>query len=176
MTVELVKQGKGKKVGSDQWFTTAETEDWALSKLPGVPYYDLDPAACHESYLADAYYTLERGENGLVLPWWGNVWVNPPFSKIRPWVERAWYATTDESELNRRAQTVSLLAPAVKMEQPWWQDLIEPFRDGRRQQPPYITTHFTRKRVSFAFPGSGGIPKKGASFGCVLITFERLPF
>ena len=180
MTVELVQQRKGKKVGSDEWFTSAETLAWSLSKLPSanrprVQQYDLDPAACDEAHCAPIYYTKET--NGLVQPWWGHVWINPPFSDIRPWVERAWFATTEWNPKNW-ATSVSILSPAVRMEQRWWQELIEPFRDGRARGEfqPIITTHFTPRRVNFAYPGSGGKVKQGATFGCVLTIFQRFTY
>lgn len=185
MTVELVQQRRGRKVGSDNWFTTKADVLWCYKKLSKVdpltaePAYDLDAAACFESRWGTYYYTPERGENGLVLPWWGNVWVNMPFSRIRPWVERAWYAVTEWSPKNW-ADSVSLLMPATKHEQPFWQELIEPFRDrcGDRMKgmEPIITTHYLPGRTSFAYPGSGGVPKKGASFGCVLVIFERFTY
>ena len=42
---------------------------------------DLDPASCaaaNEVVKASLWYDEEQ--NGLVQPWFGNVWLNPPFS------------------------------------------------------------------------------------------------
>jgi len=42
---------------------------------------DLDPASCataNEVVRAARYYTKEQ--DGLTRPWFGNVWLNPPFS------------------------------------------------------------------------------------------------
>jgi hypothetical protein len=32
-------------------------------------------------------FLLERGQDGLKLPWFGNVFCNPPYSDVKPWIE-----------------------------------------------------------------------------------------
>jgi ParB family chromosome partitioning protein len=47
-------------------------------------WFDLDPASCadaNETVRAGLYYTKE--DNGLMLPWFGRVWMNHPFTKGR---------------------------------------------------------------------------------------------
>lgn len=46
--------------------------------------FDLDP--CGESFhrTAKQIYT----ENGLIKPWKGNVWLNPPYSQVSDWLEK----------------------------------------------------------------------------------------
>jgi hypothetical protein len=51
--------------------------------------FDLDPASCPRelsSVPARRIYTVE--DDGLSLPWEGRVWLNPPYSKPTPWVDR----------------------------------------------------------------------------------------
>lgn len=49
--------------------------------------FDLDVCAAHDSFKCKPYYTIE--DNSLVQPWGCNNWCNPPYSNIRPWVEKA---------------------------------------------------------------------------------------
>jgi hypothetical protein len=45
--------------------------------------FDLDPCACHEPRpwpTAAAHYALPD-DNGLALPWFGRVWLNPPYGR-----------------------------------------------------------------------------------------------
>lgn len=50
--------------------------------------FTLDVAASAENALTDRYYDLEV--NGLAQSWGGErVWCNPPYSDLRPWVEKA---------------------------------------------------------------------------------------
>ena len=43
--------------------------------------FDLDPCGAPGHDLADRTYLLERGDDGLRDPWWGRVWLNPPYGK-----------------------------------------------------------------------------------------------
>lgn len=51
--------------------------------------FDLDPCASwrQESPLAAREYKWPE-DNGLLLPWSGSVFVNPPFSELRDWVDK----------------------------------------------------------------------------------------
>jgi len=51
--------------------------------------FDLDPASCPKELSAVParhIYTIE--DDGLSQPWEGRVWLNPPYSKPAPWVDR----------------------------------------------------------------------------------------
>jgi hypothetical protein len=63
------------------------TPKWLFDAL-GIEF-DLDvacPPGGPPNTPAKAFYTQET--DGLRSPWWGNVWMNPPFTNIPPWHAR----------------------------------------------------------------------------------------
>lgn len=62
-----------------------ETPDWVYNKL-GV--FDLDPCAGPSTTIGIKNYSISRGEDGLLLPWNGFVWCNPPFSQKEIWINK----------------------------------------------------------------------------------------
>lgn len=63
------------------------TPRWIFDKL-GLTF-DLDVASANHPLItvpALKRYTIE--DNALELPWFGRVWMNPPFSKVTPWIDR----------------------------------------------------------------------------------------
>ena len=174
----------------DQRFTTRETDEWCR-RVAGVEAWDLDVAACDEAHLAERHFT--KADDGLMQPWAGRVWCNPPFSDIEPWLEKAWaeWARVDGAGLHvptnvhhrclerpwrRHAccpppQVIAMLLPASRTEQTWWQNYVEPFRD-RAGQP--LTTHFLKSRTRFGHPGNReGVGVGSPPFGCVLLVWRR---
>lgn len=52
-------------------------------------HWGTDPCSNPRSAIsADHRYMLERGMDGLALPWFGSVWCNGPYSDPLPWCER----------------------------------------------------------------------------------------
>jgi hypothetical protein len=43
-------------------------------------------------------YTLQRGQDGLKLPWFGSVFCNPPYDKNKEWLQRCWEHHRDTGE------------------------------------------------------------------------------
>lgn len=76
--------------GSPQTQATSDdyyTPRWVFDRL-GLRF-DLDVAAPPggvEWVPADRFYTFE--DNGLTAPWYGRVWMNPPYSEATPWARR----------------------------------------------------------------------------------------
>jgi len=64
----------------DEWYTP----EWLVKALGK---FDLDPSAPRRNHwTADRCYT--KRDNGLALPWFGRVFLNPPYSNPDPWVEK----------------------------------------------------------------------------------------
>lgn len=70
--------------------TAKSTDEWYTpdSLVRFLGHFDLDPATSRQRgrQLAPEYYTVH--EDGLQREWFGRVWLNPPSSRIHPWVER----------------------------------------------------------------------------------------
>ncbi len=94
-----------------------------------------------------------------------SIWCNPPYSDIRPWVEKAW-AEWPYAEL------IVMLLPANRTEQGWWQELVEPVRDQLGYED--LRTEFLAGRLRFVAPGADGVgPNERPPFGCVLLIWEK---
>jgi DNA N-6-adenine-methyltransferase (Dam) len=59
--------------------------------------FDLDPCAAPQTAKAPKFYT--RAEDGLIQPWFGRVWLNPPYSQKGRWAQAACYWIEHGAEL-----------------------------------------------------------------------------
>lgn len=141
--------------------------------------FDLDVAAAAHNAKCKRWYGI--ADDGLSQPWTGAVWCNPPYSNIGAWVQKAWSAWNGEDprvpakhqlQLARDSAPykIVLLLPANRVEQAWWQDHVEPFRD--RPGSP-LRVEFLRGRLRFDRPGAV-VSSKGdrPPFGCCLLIWE----
>ena len=65
--------------GNNEWYTPAPIIEAAREVFGGA--IDIDPASnnvAQEIVKARTYYTSET--NGLIYPWFGKVWMNPPYA------------------------------------------------------------------------------------------------
>lgn len=142
-------------------------------------------AKCRRFYALDGFHDLDcpppnggrwagpPDANGLTGSWSGEkVWVNPPFSNIGAWVEKAWRS--------HDAELVVMLVPATRTEQPWWQKHIEPHRDGRgpasrtwRLRVVFLPGrwHFLKDGKPILDPKTGR--RSSPKFGCALLTWSH---
>lgn len=148
---------------------TALHEEWRFT---------VDAAGCAAapaSQVIGRWWDIDT--DGLAQDWDGErVWCNPPFSVIRPWVEKAWAS---------RAAVVMMI-PANRTEQGFWQELVEPHRDQidgllRTMNLPgkYRDVMISGGRGPRHLPGripfgtpeapSGADWNSSAPFGCVLL-------
>jgi phage N-6-adenine-methyltransferase len=159
-----------------------------FDSLDRLHRFTLDACATHENALCESYFT-EQGRwdtwagaedprqvlscDGLQGPWdQERVWCNPPYSNIAAWVNKAWFS---------QATLVYMLIPSTRCEQPWWQEMIEPYRDGRGAPVGdlFLTTSFLPGRWHFTIDGGQPIlnPKTGKrsspKFGLVGLLFQR---
>lgn len=147
--------------GADVSTDERGTRDEVFEPLHDRFEFSIDVAASEDNAKLPRYY--DREDDGLAQSWEGErVWCNPPYSDIRPWVEKAW---AEDAEL------VAMLLPANRTEQGWWQDLVEPYRD-RAGSP--LTTEFIRGRLRFVAPGEDEVgPNERPPFGCVLLVWNK---
>lgn len=173
------------RADNDRRYTVSHTNAIA-QRLAEVSGWDLDVAADDESHLAERYYTIR--DDGLSLPWFVlppqpnevcSVWCNPPYSSLMPWVEKAW----EESRIAMRVGrpfAIAMLLPGDRGEQPWWQRWVEPWRDGRGENPAcpgvQLKSHVLPGRQVFGHPGNReGVAKSSAPFPSVLLVWRRSP-
>lgn len=165
-----VRRGDASDPDKNERYTLASTER-QCRHIALVPRWDLDVAACAESHLAGRYFTKQ--DNGLKRDWSARfVWCNPPWDKPGPWARKAWR----EMARRRGPETIGMLLPGGRTEQPWWQDFVEPHRDGRISRVPGVafTTHNLPGRVKFGSPGNLHAVGTGSPpFTCVFLVFTR---
>lgn len=132
--------------------------------------FTVDVAASEVNALLPRFFTKEQ--DGCEQTWFGErVWCNPPYSGIGRWVQKAWYAMTVEG-----AESVVMLLPANRTEQNWWQEQVEPWRDGKVVEGVTLRVRFLAGRLRFQRPEWTPGPKGDRPpFGCCLLIFTRIP-
>lgn len=107
---------------SDQKFTPIKYINSAIKVFGGV--IDLDPAsgiAANERIKAKTIFT--EIENGLEQEWFGNVWLNPPYSKnkeshLNSWIDKICYEYVAFSSIKQ-----AILLTPNWTERKWFQEL-----------------------------------------------------
>jgi site-specific DNA-methyltransferase (adenine-specific) len=100
---------------SDHWATP-----WAVVRALEAEFgrFDLDPCCREETAKAKRFYDEE--DDGLRQRWFGRVFMNPPYSKPAPWLEKAIRETTS----GKRARLVVALLP-VRTDTRWFHTLVK---------------------------------------------------
>lgn len=131
---------------TDEWFTPPHVIRRVRAAFGGV--IDLDPASngfANGTVQARMFYTQE--DDGLVKPWHGRVWLNPPFSATEAWVRRALLAF-DQDEIEE-----AIVLTNANTETKWGQLLLS----------AGSVVCFPRRRIRFIPPDGAvaGHPTKG---------------
>lgn len=129
--------------------------------------FDLDVAAASHNAKCRRFYDLR--DDGLDAPWDAqHVWCNPPYSNLDAWVSKAWAEWRIASGFG--LDLIVMLLPANRVEQGWWQDHVEPYRD---QPGSPLRVEFLRGRLRFDRPNAVIGPKGDRPpFGCCLLIWE----
>jgi len=122
-------------------------------------HFTLDVAAAAHNTKAPRYFT--RADDGLAQSWAGEfVWCNPPYSNLGDWLAKAWAEWPE-------TRGIVMLLPANRVEQKWWQEHVEPFRDRPRSP---LKVEFLPGRMRFIRPDAVIGPKGDRPpFGCALL-------
>lgn len=168
---------------SDNWFTP-----WALwTKLDSAYGYNCDAFGHHlapvslaiaarngdlftekHSFLGIPFECVERS----------SIWANPPYSQPLLGEAVEWCVHL-MSRIAHGPELITMLLPAKKSEQPFWQTHIEPFRDrgilpGARDEKWSCTTRYLPGRLAFGHPEDPpGAKSESAMFPSVLVSLVR---
>jgi phage N-6-adenine-methyltransferase len=153
---------------AQDWVDDRRTPRDLFDRLHSEHDFTVDAAASKDNARLPRYWNT--AEDGLLKSWEGErVWVNPPYSNILAWVNKA------AAEMRNRCPLVVMLLPANRCEQKWWQGYVEPFRDGKSAVHFTIETEFLPGRLRFEWPKDRVVPDKGdrPPFGCVIVTWRN---
>ncbi len=96
-----------------EWETPQDVFDALNAEFGG---FDLDPCATLENTKCKNFYTQE--DDGLAQPWWGKVFVNPPYGRgIKQWMQQCYIASRSMANL------VVALIPS-RTDTAWWHDFV----------------------------------------------------
>jgi len=132
-----------------------ETPQDLFQNLDDEFHFTLDPAATKENAKCKNFYTVE--ENGLIQPWHGTAWLNPPYGKgriIEPWIEKV------ITEVSAGNCIVVALLPA-RTDTIWFHENVMPYASQIR---------LIKGRLRFV----GG--KDTAPFPSMIVLYDGAPF
>jgi hypothetical protein len=149
----------------DEWLTPPEI----IEALGGADSFDLDPCAPIERKwpMARRHYTIV--DNGLIKPWHGRVWLNPPYGGpeiVGPWMQRMVEHGTGTALIFARTET-ELFFSCV-----WRAATAVFFFEGRLFFYVSCDTEFKRKdkpsiwaKAFERAPANGGAPSCLVAYG-----------
>lgn len=117
---EATQREEDIETGDLDVLTSQQTDEWSSPREVVEPLdaalggFDLDPCSgAEQSPFADATYTED--DDGLAQPWHGAVWVNPPYSEMWEWTDKA----IEEMAVGNAERVVFLCKGDSSTD--WWQ-------------------------------------------------------
>jgi hypothetical protein len=109
----------GRRPKDDQYLSDAtNTPAWLCDRLPIV---DFDPASNSRSHVKTRWsWSLEKGYDGIKMPWRGSGFINWPFSSPRDWAGKANY------ELSLGRCTNLIILCKLDTSTSWWPIITAP--------------------------------------------------
>jgi phage N-6-adenine-methyltransferase len=155
--------------GDNEWYTPKEYIDAARTVMGGI---DLDPASsktANRRIKAKTFYTAES--DGLAQPWFGRVWMNPPYAP--PLIGKFATRIAREYTGNNIEQACVLVNNATETN--WFQEMAAQakamcFPRGRVSfwHPDKIATPLQGQAVIYLGPAPDVFAKEFVRFGFVL--------
>jgi len=115
-------------------------------------HFTLDSCALPQSAKCKTYFT--PNDDGLLQPWHGNVWCNPPYDREIP----KWLSKAAQETGSGNADLVVLLIPA-RTDTQWFHDYV--------YQKSGVEVRFIKGRLKF------GGSKNNAPFPSMLVIFRK---
>lgn len=142
--------------GNNEWYTPVHLIEAARSTMGSI---DTDPASCFVAQLnvtAKVFYTEET--NGLDKSWFGNVWMNPPYSGklVKQFIEKLKY----ELSVGNTQQSVVLVNNTTETQA------------GQSLLGMCSAVCFLKGRVKFL--DETGVPKKTPLQGQMVLYFGNM--
>ena len=136
---------------NDEWGTPKNILDAAAKKFNINPIIDV----CATSENAKLMSYLVKEIDGLTCPWDESFFMNPPYSQITTWMEKAY---TEHLTNNVDA----LILVYAKTDTKWWHKYVEGIAE----------IHFIKGRLKFIKP-DGTISKNSAPYPSCWIIYRR---
>ena len=154
---------------SNEWYTPAKYIEAARQVMGSI---DLDPASCelaNQTVRAARYYTEQ--ENGLMLPWYGNVFCNPPYGRTYKGTGTAAFVARLIREYEKGNVRQAIIFTMVGMYASWFFRLLDYPHCFLEEKPLFclpdgtITVHGFAACCTYLGANEQGFVEKFSQFG-----------